>query len=343
VIILRRPSLVVTSLLALLVACSGPAAQAPSQAGGSTAPLPVKFGWQLQTDWSFFAARDGGIFQETGLAPEYVQFPSGREMLAALQSKSIDVASASGVVFDVALAQGLDVKAIWVNAENSRNEGLVARPDSGIQTLADLVGKRVAYTKGSAAHYAVSKALAHANLSAERVTLLDLAPDKAFPAFTGGDVDAWWVWQPWFAKAAAEGGEVITTDKEQGGVTFGVWYARSEWIAHNPEAAKGVARTAALAAERLKQDKFLAVRPVARALAIPEEIAGRVFDQDYLPSPQDLLEQTYLLSMTSPEGLAKALGEIGDFLYEQKIVTNRPDPGKAIDTGPLQAALQVKR
>ena len=59
-------------------------------------------------------------------------------MLAALQSKSIDPASASGVVFDIAVAQGLDVKTFYVNQENSRNEGLAARPNSGIQTLADL-------------------------------------------------------------------------------------------------------------------------------------------------------------------------------------------------------------
>ena len=64
-------------------------------------------------------------------------------MLAALQSKSIDVATASGVVFDVALAQGIDVKTIYVN-QNCRNEGLAARPNSGIQTLADLPGKRLA-------------------------------------------------------------------------------------------------------------------------------------------------------------------------------------------------------
>ena len=182
------PGIVAAGLvLVLLVACTG---ALPAATGGASKPsapaakLPLKFGWQPSADFIFYGARAGQLLEEVGLAPEYVQFPSGREMLAAMQSKSIDVAAASGVVFNVARAQDLDVKAIFVYQDHSANEGLVARPQSNIRQVADLVGKRVGYTRGSAAHYDLARALANANLSLDNVTLVDLGPDKAFAAFT---------------------------------------------------------------------------------------------------------------------------------------------------------------
>ena len=159
-------------------------------------------------------------------------------MLAAMQSKSIDVADAAHLPFIAALAQDLDVKAVFVAEDSTRNTGLVARPSSGIQTVSDLAGKRVAYTKGASTQYSLTIALARANMSPDQLTWVDVNADKAFPAFLNGDVDAWYVWSPWFYKAQAEGGTVITTDKDLGLSTPVIYFARTEWLAQNPEAAK---------------------------------------------------------------------------------------------------------
>lgn len=339
-------------VLLVVVACTPPAstgAAAESSTGGQAAGdqatrLPIKFGWQIQTDWLFFAARASGIFEEVGLAPEYVQFPSGREMMAGMQSQSIDVAvTSAGVVFDIALAQGLDVKVLYVYLDHAGAEGLVAAPNSGIRQVADLVGKRVGYTKGSGAHYALSKALLANNLTPDRLTLLDLAPDKAFPALLNGDIDAWWAWQPWRAKAEAEGARLIATDKDFGVSTVAVWYARSEWIARNPETAKRLARAAVLTAERLQQDRSPGIKAMAQVLSISEDMAAQIYELDYIPAPQELLDERYYLSMTSPSGLAHVLTDIAAFLHEQKIISRLPEPGKAIDPEPLRAVLQANR
>lgn len=330
------------ALLSSLAAGSPVEAQAPGQAG-SPPKLPVKFGWQLQADFVFQAARAAGAFQEANLSPEYVQFPSGREMLAALQSKSIDISHASGIVFNVALAQGLDVKAFFVYQDHARNEGLVARAGSGIQKVADLAGKRLAFTRGSAAHNSVSRALAAAGLTIDKVAVRDLTPDKAFAAFINGDVDAWWVWQPWRAKAEAEGGKLVVSDDQIGVSVPAVWYARADWLAQNPEAARRVALAGAATVDLLKRDKSIGVKAMAKAMAISEEMAGRIFDSDYLPTAKEQLDDKNYLSLTSPAGLAKVLTGIGNFLYEQKVVRQRPEPGKAVDPKPLRGAQEAKR
>lgn len=332
--------------LCLVVLASIGASMAHAQASGKPAsgpPLPVKFGWQLQADFVFQAARASGTFQDAGLSPEYLQFPSGREMMAALQSKSIDIAHLSGIVFNVALAQGLDVKTVFLYQDHARNEGLVARGNSSIQKVADLAGKRVAYTRGSAAHYAIAKALTGVGLTADKVNLRDMTPDKAYAAFINGDVDAWWVWQPWRAKAQAEGGRLIVSDDQMGVALPAVWIARTEWLTQQPEAARRVLLAAARTVDRLKQDKSVGVNAMAKALAIPSEMSSKIFDQDYLPTAKEQLDEKSRLSLTSPAGLAKVLTGIGDFLYEQKIVRQRPDAAKAIDPAPLRAAMEERK
>ena len=73
--------------------------------------------------------------------------------------------------------------------------------NSPIKTLADLKGKRVAFGKGSSAHNVAIKALALGGLTIRDVEPVYLSPADATAAFNGGKVDAWVVWDPYYAIA----------------------------------------------------------------------------------------------------------------------------------------------
>lgn len=73
--------------------------------------------------------------------------------------------------------------------------------DSPLQTVADLKGRKVAFGKGSSAHNVTIKALAAAGLKPSDITQVFLSPADATAAFNGGNVDAWVVWDPYFAIA----------------------------------------------------------------------------------------------------------------------------------------------
>jgi sulfonate transport system substrate-binding protein len=75
----------------------------------------------------------------------------------------------------------------------------VVKTDSPIQTLGDLKGKKVAFKRGSSAHNFTVKALRSVGLTPADVEALDLGPPDAAPAFANNQIDAWVIWDPYYA------------------------------------------------------------------------------------------------------------------------------------------------
>jgi sulfonate transport system substrate-binding protein len=73
--------------------------------------------------------------------------------------------------------------------------------DSPIKTVADLKGKRVALNKGSNVNYLIVKALEANGLTYGDIVPAYLAPADARAAFERGSVDAWVIWDPYYAAA----------------------------------------------------------------------------------------------------------------------------------------------
>ncbi|MFF8411347.1 ABC transporter substrate-binding protein [Streptomyces omiyaensis] len=73
-------------------------------------------------------------------------------------------------------------------------EGILVREGSGIDSLQDLVGRKVAVNKGGTGEYLLLKALAEEGIPADRVERVYLRPDQTAAVFNAGQVDAWAVW-----------------------------------------------------------------------------------------------------------------------------------------------------
>ena len=65
--------------------------------------------------------------------------------------------------------------------------------------IADLKGKRVGFTKGTSAHNVLIATLEKAGLTYEDITPVYLSPPDAGPAFANGSIEAWAIWDPYFA------------------------------------------------------------------------------------------------------------------------------------------------
>jgi sulfonate transport system substrate-binding protein len=90
---------------------------------------------------------------------------------------------------------------------------------SPLRQLSDLRGKRIAVANGSSAHGVLLNALQRAGLTDKDVQISFLQPAEAYSAFRGGDVDAWFTWDPYTSQAEQETGARILTGGE--GLTNG--------------------------------------------------------------------------------------------------------------------------
>jgi len=120
-------------------------------------------------------AQKKGLFEKIGLKPNFVKFVAGAPMMAAAQSKSIDVATVGMVPFLSGVGQGIPWVAIGFHVAGPRGEGIIARKGAGIRTLADLKGKRIGYFRASTAHYGLFMALQKNGIAPNQVTLLSMA------------------------------------------------------------------------------------------------------------------------------------------------------------------------
>jgi sulfonate transport system substrate-binding protein len=143
--------------------------------------------------------------KELGYSVTWNVFPSGPPLLEALGSGNLDVGRTgdSPPVF----AQAAGSSLVYIGAGKPKAEGsaILVKNNSSIHTLSDLKGKTIALAKGSSSHYLLVKALEKANLKYDDVKLSFLAPADARIAFEQGNVDAWVVWDPYFADIEATG------------------------------------------------------------------------------------------------------------------------------------------
>ncbi len=147
-----------------------------------------------------------------GIQVKWVEFPAGPQLLEGLNVGSV-VFGESGEappIFAQAASPNLVYVANQPAAPNA--EALIVQKNSPIQSIQDLKGKRVALNKGSNVHYLLLKLLEKNQLTLQDIQVVYLPPADARAAFEKGAVDAWVIWDPFFAAAEQQiGARVLAT------------------------------------------------------------------------------------------------------------------------------------
>jgi sulfonate transport system substrate-binding protein len=129
---------------------------------------------------------------------KWIEFTSGPPLLEAMSTGSVDL----GAVGDTPpiFAQAANANIVYVAGSPITNgQGILVPANSNIRTIADLKGKRVGFTKGTSAHNVVIATLEKAGLTYDDITPVYLTPPDAGPAFANGSIEAWAIWDPYFA------------------------------------------------------------------------------------------------------------------------------------------------
>jgi sulfonate transport system substrate-binding protein len=185
----------------------------PLGALGQGDPAVLRIGFQ-KSSADFVIAKQLHSLENRfpGSQVRWTEFPAGPQLLEAMAVGSVDVGMTgdSPPVF----AQAAEKDLVYIGAEEPKpqSSAILVPRDSTIRTLADLKGKRIALQKGSSAHFLVVRAVAKAGIAWSDIQPIYLAPADARAAFERGSIDAWAIWDPYYAAAeSAAKPRVLTT------------------------------------------------------------------------------------------------------------------------------------
>lgn len=199
-----RRAVLISALGAGLAAC-GPKS---ATTGG-----PIRIGTQRGGVLLIAKSRGLSASELAGTASgvEWIEFPSGPPMIEALAAGALDLGLMGESPPIFAQAAGAGIVYAAVQPVTGASQAIITPKGSAITNLAELRGKKVAFTKGSASHLFTIVALRSAGLTLTDVQATHLAPGEAMAAFSAGAIDAWAVWDPFYALALAQGGRELTT------------------------------------------------------------------------------------------------------------------------------------
>ena len=202
----------------------------------ATDPKVVRIGYQKSGAF-LLVKQDGSL--EKKLAPlgygvEWREFPSGPPIVEAINAGALDIAHSGDAPLIFAQTAGVPFVYFGVSAISPESSGLVVPKDSPLKTLAELRGKKIAFAKGSSAHYLVALALERAKLTFTDIKPIYLQPPDARAALQSGTVDAWAIWDPFLAAAEIDAQARSLTAGMKLSPHREFYFGRREFVETNP-------------------------------------------------------------------------------------------------------------
>ncbi len=182
--------------------------------------------WQVSDDAKIFKSAKGKL-----LPIWYDEYLKG---IGAMVAGQLDGNSQSLIDTVLSVAEGSDQVVVLVNDNSTGNDKIIAR--SGINSIADLKGKKISVEEGTVDHYLLLIALKKAGLKSEDVKVEFMTTQKAAEAFVAGKVDATAVFAPFTNTALKKAGsKELTSSKDFPGAIADVLAFRREFIDKHPE------------------------------------------------------------------------------------------------------------
>ncbi|AMW80229.1 ABC transporter substrate-binding protein [Acinetobacter sp. TGL-Y2] len=249
--------------------------------------------------------------KEQGVNVRWVEFPAGPQLLEGLNVGSVVFGEAGEAPPIFAQAANSNLVYIANQPAAPKAEALIVQKDSNIQTVQDLKGKRVALNKGSNVHYLLLKLLEKNNLKLSDIEAVYLPPADARAAFERGAVDAWVIWDPFFAAAEDQIGARVIATGENLVSNHQFYLVDRKFAEQNPQVLKTVVNelnsTTAWVAKNPDQASTLLEKPTGLSFNVLKSSISRMGFGVSPISAQVAKEQQY----------------VADAFYQQKLIPNQ--------------------
>jgi taurine transport system substrate-binding protein len=253
---------------------------------------------------------------------KWTKFDSGADVNTAFIAKELDFGAlgSSPVARGLSAPLNIPYKVAFVLDVAGDNEALVARNGSGVDTIAQLRGKRIGTPFASTAHYSLLAALNQNGLSPSDVSLVDLQPQAILAAWERGDIDAAYTWLPTLDQLRTSGKDLITSRQlaRDGKPTLDLGAVSDDFAAQHPDVVDVWRQQEARALTLIADDPAAAAKAIAAEIGLsPDDVTGQLKQGVYL-TPQQVASPEWLGSDGKPGNIAVNLQSASQFLAEQK-------------------------
>jgi taurine transport system substrate-binding protein len=304
----------------------------------------------MMVPWRY-ALVQGEIEKATGYKINYRMFGGGGDVIRAMASGQVQIGEAGSAPIASAMSQGLPVELIWILSDIAAAEAMVARNGSGVNSVKDLKGKRIAVPFTSTTHFHTMVALEMNKMSASDVRIVNMRPPEIAAAWERGDIDATFIWDPVLARIKGNGKVLITSGditSQTGKATFDGIVVNKEWAKqHGDFLAKFVEIIAKTDQNyRANTAKWTPESPMIQAVAKisgakPENIPGGLALYRFVPAAEQATSTW--LGGGKASGAAQSIAATAAFLKAQgTIQAVLPDYSTSVNPTFAQKAAAAK-
>jgi sulfonate transport system substrate-binding protein len=178
--------------------------------------------------------------QPEGVSVEWIEFPAGPQLLEAMNVGSVDLGHTGESPPIFAQAAGAAITYISGIVPSAASSAILVPKNSAIKTVNDLKGKKISFQKGSSAHYMLVQILEKNGLKYSDIQPIYLPPADARAAFVKGSIDAWAIWDPFYAAAEKSADARVLIDGTGINKQGGYYLASKNFANQQPEIIKAI-------------------------------------------------------------------------------------------------------
>ncbi len=308
----------------------------------------VTFAYQDMMNPFRWVQQTGEIEKATGYKINWRQFGGGGDVIRAMASGDVAIGEVGSAGVATAISQGMDVDLFWILEDIASAEALVSRNGSGVNTVADLKGKKVGVPFVSTTHFHLLYAMELAGLKRGDVQILNMRPPEIAAAWGRGDIDATFIWDPVLSNVKKNGKVIVTSGElcKKGKCTFDGLIVSKKFAAENPQFMTALVKAIAKADADYRANPKAWTGDSAKVAAVAKWSGGKTEDvADAMalygfPSLADQAGPAWLGGGANG-GATKALTETAKFLKDEgRIQQVAPDYSKNVNPAFVQGAMK---
>lgn len=319
--------------LSLVIGCTNPAVYIKTttemEADASAAAGAVRLGFSAWPGWfPWQVAQEQGIFKKNNVSVDLKWFDGYLESISTLTAEQIDANSQTLGDTVSSVSGGVDQVIVLVNDNSTGNDKVIVR--DGINSVADLKGKKVAAEEGTVDHFLLLLGLQKEGLSDRDIQFVPLETGKAASAFVAEQVDAVAVFAPFTTQAMKRPGskELFSSKDFPGAISDHLVFTR-KFVDEKPDKVQALVNSWFDTLDYMKANQDKAYEIMAKRAGVKVDEYKEYADGTKIFTIEENLKAFQPgNTMTS---LQFAAQEMSKFLTEAGLAKTQPDLSKLFD------------